>query len=120
VSACVSGQTFNTPVSTNHLRRRPVGNKHQTTPLDRARDELFSHVIRCNVLEATMQDREEWLVETMDYMAGRHPHLTGIELAQLEVLGGRFIKPSIPHGAEANATNRDKWQEEEEELQAAA
>lgn len=88
-----------------------MGNKHQTTPLDIARDELFSHVIRCDVLEATLDDREEWLGETMEYMADRHPHLTGIELAQLEVMGSRFIKPSIPHGADTNATNREEWQE---------
>lgn len=88
-----------------------MGNKHKTTPLDRARDELFSHVIRCDVLDASMDDRKEWLDETMDYMAHRHPHLGGIELAQLEVMGSRFIKPSIPHGADTNATNREKWQE---------
>ena len=87
-----------------------MGNKHQTTPLDRARDELFSHVIRCDVLDATPRHREEWLDETMTYMAHRHPHLTGIELARLEVLGSRFIKPVIPHGADTNATNREEWQ----------
>ncbi len=87
-----------------------MGNKHATTPLDRARDELFSHVIRCDVLEASMSDRKDWLDDTMDYMAHRHPHLSDLELAQLELLGGRFIKPAIPHGADANATNREEWQ----------
>jgi hypothetical protein len=78
--------------------------------VDRARDELFSHVIRCDVLDATMSDRKAWLQETMDYMADRHPHLSELELAQLEVMGSRFIKPSIPHGADATAMNRERWQ----------
>jgi hypothetical protein len=84
--------------------------KHKTTLLDRARDELFSHVIRCDVLEAEMDDRKEWLDDTMDYMAHRYPALSDLKLAQLEVMGARFIKPVIPHGAEATAQNRSDWQ----------
>lgn len=87
-----------------------MGSKHKTTLLDRARDELFSHVIRCEVLEAHMDDRTEWLADTMDFMAHRYPQLSEIELAQLEVLGKRFIKPAIPHGADTTATNRKEWQ----------
>ncbi len=87
-----------------------MGSKHKTTLLDRARDELFSHVIRCDVLEAHMDDRKDWLNDTMDFMAHRYPQLNEIELAQLEVMGQRFIKPAIPHGAESTATNRTKWQ----------
>ena len=87
-----------------------MGSKHQTTLIDRARDELFSHVIRCDVLEAHEDDRIEWLADTMDFMAHRYPQLGELELAQLEVMGKRFIKPAIPHGAGATATNRKKWQ----------
>lgn len=87
-----------------------MGSKHETTLLDRARDELFSHVIRCEVLEAHVDDRTEWLADTMDFMAHRYPQLGELELAQLEVLGKRFLKPAIPHGAETTATNRKKWQ----------
>lgn len=88
-----------------------MGSKHKTTLLDRARDELFSHVIRCDVLEAHMDDRKEWMADTMEFMAHRYPQLGELELAQLEVLGQRFIKPAIPHGAATTATNRKKWQE---------
>lgn len=87
-----------------------MGSKHKTTLLDRARDELFSHVIRCDVLEAHMDDRKDWLADTMDFMAHRYPQLSEIQLAQLEVMGQRFIKPAIPHGAESTATNRKDWQ----------
>jgi hypothetical protein len=87
-----------------------MGNSHHKSQFDRARDELCSHVIRCDVLSAHMEDRVEWMEETMDYMAGRHPDLTEIELAQLEVVGRRFVKPAIPHGAHAHAGNREKWE----------
>lgn len=87
-----------------------MGSKHKTTLLDRARDELFSHVIRCEVLEAHMDDREDWLADTMDFMAHRYPQLSEIQLAQLEVMGQRFIKPAIPHGSDSNAVNRTDWQ----------
>lgn len=84
--------------------------KHTPSLLDRARDELFSHVIRCDVLAADTSDRKEWLVETMDFMAHRYPQLSDLQLAQLEVLGTRFIKPAIPHGEQATAQNRKEWQ----------
>lgn len=87
-----------------------MGNNHHKTQFDRARDEFCSHVIRCDVLAAHMEDRLEWLQETMDYMADRYPDLTEIELAQLEVVGRRFVKPAIPHGAHAHAGNREKWE----------
>lgn len=87
-----------------------MGSKHKTTLLDRARDELFSHVIRCDVLEAHMDDRTDWLADTMDFMAHRYPQLSEIQLAQLKVMGQRFIKPAIPHGSESNAVNRTDWQ----------
>lgn len=92
-----------------------MGNKHRKTQFDRARDELCSHVIRCEVLDAHMEDRFEWLTETMDYMADRYPDLTELEIAQLEVIGRRFVKPAIPHGAKSHAANRDRWQEPEAE-----
>lgn len=80
--------------------------KHTKSHLDRARDELMSHVVRCDVLEASMEDRTAWLEETMDYMADRYPDLSEMQLAQLEMIGKQFIKPVIPHGKEGNAFNR--------------
>ncbi len=82
--------------------------KHDHTTLDRARDELMSHVIRCEVLEAEHDHRREWLDETMDYMAERYPDLSELQLAQLEMIGRQFIKPPIPHGAGHTAHTRDR------------
>ena len=80
--------------------------KHQKTQLDRARDELMSHVVRCDVLDARMTDRESWLDDTLDYMQERYPTLSDLQLHQLETIGKQFIKPVIPHGQGNTASNR--------------
>jgi len=71
----------------------------KTAMLDRARDELMSHVIRCDVLASpSMDDRLTWLAETMEFMAERYPMLSDLQIAHLETMGRRFIRPAIPHG----------------------
>ena len=76
------------------------------TLIEKARNELMSHVIRCDVLEAHPEDRKEWMDDTMDYMAGRYPQLNDIQLARLDMIGRQFVKPVIPHGAGNTALNR--------------
>jgi hypothetical protein len=71
----------------------------KTTMLDRARDELMSHVVRCDVLASpSMDDRLTWLAETMEFMTERYPMLSDLQIAHLETMGRRFIQPAIPHG----------------------
>jgi len=82
--------------------------KHKTTVLDRARDELMSHVVRCDVFDAEMGHRKEWLDDTIDYMAERYPQLSEIQVAKLEIMGKHFIKPAIPHGRGHSARTRDE------------
>ena len=72
--------------------------KYEPTDLERARDELFSHIQRCGVLEAEAQQREEWLGDTVDYLAERYPELSGSELEELKDIGRRYCSPAIPHG----------------------
>lgn len=95
--------------------------KHEYTTLDRARDELFSHIQRCDVLAATEEHQKEWLEETMEFMGERYPDLTKLQIAQLEAMGRRYIRPAIPHGRGKNETTRENWGEDvpEEEPQAA-
>jgi hypothetical protein len=97
--------------------------KHDPTIMTKARDELMSHTIRCDVLEAHPEDRVDWLQDTMDYMAGRYPQLTDLQLTRLEMIGTQFIKPVIPHGAGNTARTRGPADEQvldhEAELQAA-
>lgn len=70
----------------------------------------MSHVVRCEVLDAEMEHREEWLRDTMDFMAERWPGLTDLQLAQLEMVGKQFIRPAIPHGKGNHAKNRPEAQ----------
>ena len=63
--------------------------------LDRARDELFSHINRCGVLHASPEDQQTWMTETIDYIAERYPDLGDTELDQLQQIGLRFCQPAI-------------------------
>jgi hypothetical protein len=71
--------------------------------LDRARDELFSHINRCGVLEAGEDDQKQWMDETIDYIGERYPDLTDGDLRGLHEIGIRFCKPAIAHGASNTA-----------------
>jgi hypothetical protein len=97
--------------------------RHDPTIMTKARDELMSHTIRCDVLEAHPEDRAEWLQDTMDYMAGRYPQLTDLQFTRLEMIGKQFIRPVIPHGSGRTALNRKAVEEQvhdrDAELQAA-
>ena len=64
-------------------------------PMDRARDELFSHIHRCGVLEASEADQTTWMGETVDYLGERYPELALEELALLKNMGLQFCKPVI-------------------------
>ncbi|MEO8479991.1 MAG: hypothetical protein ABI542_10220 [Gemmatimonadota bacterium] len=67
------------------------------TALDQARDELFSHVLRCGVLEAAPEHQKEWMDDTMQYLADRYPDMSPDELAKVRVLGERFCQPVVKH-----------------------
>lgn len=72
--------------------------RRNDTPLDRARDELFSHIHQCGVLEAADEQKSEWMQETIDFMGERYPMLSKRELQELHQIGIRFCQPVIPHG----------------------
>ena len=84
--------------------------KHERTALDRARDELFSHINRCGVLDASADQQQEWMDDTMQFLEERYPDLNPAELKQLEELGMRYCKPVIRHGKEHTADS--EWQPE--------
>jgi len=62
------------------------------TPFEQARDELFSHILRCGVLEATPEHQKEWFDDTMLYLAERYDALDEQQLAELRVLGERYCR----------------------------
>lgn len=71
--------------------------------LERARDELFSHVNRCGVLQASPEDQREWMDETIEYIGERYPDLSRSQLDELYNVGIRFCRPPIPHGDDHHA-----------------
>ena len=58
-----------------------------------ARDELFSHILRCGVIDALPEHQKDWFDDTMGYVADRYEDLTEAELAQLRTLGERYCQP---------------------------
>jgi hypothetical protein len=58
-----------------------------------ARDEMFSHILRCGVIDALPEHQKDWFDDTMLYLADRYEDLTEEELTQLRVLGERFSQP---------------------------
>jgi hypothetical protein len=79
---------------------------HKEKLKDRARDELFSHINRCGVLQASPEDQATWMNETIEYLGERYPDLTDSDLGDLKAVGIRFCKPALKHGAE-NTAKRD-------------
>ena len=73
------------------------------TPFEQARDELFSHILRCGVLEATAEHQTEWFDDTMLYLADRYDGLTEAELGQLRLLGERYCRPVVARAAPVGA-----------------
>jgi len=62
---------------------------------DQARDELFSHILRCGVVEADPEQQKEWMDDTMQYLAERYPDLDDEQLSQVRTLGERFCRPVV-------------------------
>lgn len=71
--------------------------------LDQARDELFSHILRCGVLDAAPEHQKEWMDDTMQYITDRYPDLKPEELTTVRTLGERFCQPVVKRVPEAEA-----------------
>jgi len=71
---------------------------------DQARDELFSHILRCGVLEAAANDQKEWFDDTMEYLGERYEGLNQRELEALRQLGERYCQPVIGRTEEKEET----------------
>jgi hypothetical protein len=67
----------------------------KSSMIDRARDELFSHIQRCGVLDAEEEQRDEWLVDTIEYLSERFPGLSRDDLTALRMMGQRYCSPAI-------------------------
>ena len=60
---------------------------------DQARDEMFSHILRCGVIEALPEHQKDWFDDTMQYIADRYEDLADEQLGQLRQLGERYCQP---------------------------
>jgi hypothetical protein len=58
-----------------------------------ARDELFSHILRCGVIDALPEHQKDWFDDTMGYIADRYEALSEEEQKQLRLLGERYCQP---------------------------
>lgn len=73
------------------------------TAFEQARDELFSHILRCGVLEANTEHQKEWFDDTMLYLAERYEALDEPQLAELRLLGERYCRPVVGRNAPVGA-----------------
>jgi hypothetical protein len=73
------------------------------TPFEQARDELFSHILRCGVLEANAEHQKEWFDDTMLYLADRYEGLDEAQLSELRLLGERYCRPVVARSAPVGA-----------------
>ncbi|MGH7530585.1 MAG: hypothetical protein ACREMN_09415 [Gemmatimonadales bacterium] len=64
---------------------------------------MFSHILRCGVLEAAAEHQQEWFDDTMLYLADRFEDLTEAELGELRVLGERYCRPVVARTAPVGA-----------------
>lgn len=76
-------------------KREPWKATATSTAFEQARDELFSHILRCGVLEATPEHQKEWFDDTMQYLSDRYGDMTESELEQLRTLGERYCRPVV-------------------------
>jgi hypothetical protein len=75
------------------MNRNKTRSSLQAASFAQARDELFSHILRCGVIEALPEHQKDWFDDTMEYVADRYQDLSEEDLTQLRVLGERYCQP---------------------------
>ena len=75
------------------FRSPPAAPAREAVSFAQARDELFSHILRCGVIEAQPEHQKDWFDDTMAYIGERYEDLTDQELSQLRTLGERYCQP---------------------------
>jgi hypothetical protein len=92
-------------------RNRDRNKSSRPTAMDEARNELFGHIHRCGVMQATREQQEEWMKDTIQFLGERHPGLTERELKELATIGMRFCSPVIANADAASASEAVAQQE---------
>jgi hypothetical protein len=87
-------------------KKRPEARRpNNPTAFEQARDELFSHILRCGVLEAALEHQNEWFDDTISYLQDRYPDLDDEQVTELRVLGERYCRPVVARTMPVGATN---------------
>ena len=73
------------------------------TAFDKARDELFSHILHCEVVGSNPEHQREWFDDTMEYMGERYSTLKEEQLAEIRNLGERYVQPVIQRDPEVGS-----------------
>ncbi len=89
------------------MGKRSKEGKNEPSVFDKARNELFSQIRHCGVLQATQDQREAWFRQTMEYISKRYPQVTQEQLAELRAAGLRYCEPVIPHGSRGRDERED-------------
>jgi hypothetical protein len=92
-------------------RNRDRNKSSRPTAMDEARNELFGHIHRCGVMQATREQQEEWMKDTIQFLGERHPGLAERELKELANIGMRFCSPVIANTDAASASEAVAQQE---------
>jgi len=58
-----------------------------------SRDELFSHILRCGVIDALPEHQKEWFDDTMQYLADRYSDLSEEDLASCAPWANGIVSP---------------------------
>jgi hypothetical protein len=98
-------------LSRNRDRNRSNSAPARPTALDEARNELFGHIHRCGVMQATREQQVEWMKDTIEFLQERYPALKERELKELETIGLRFCSPVIANADAASASGAAVEQE---------
>lgn len=75
------------------MTKKKSRNTPEAVSFAQARDELFSHILRCGVIDALPEHQKDWLDDTMGYIADRYEDLSPEELIQVRLLGERYCQP---------------------------
>jgi hypothetical protein len=75
------------------MSKKKTRSATEAAAFTQARDEMFSHILRCGVIEALPEHQKDWFDDTLGYIADRYEDLSEEELSQLRVLGERYCQP---------------------------
>ena len=75
------------------MNKKKTRSASEAASFAQARDELFSHILRCGVIDALPEHQKDWFDDTMGYIADRYEGLSEEEQTQLRLLGERYCQP---------------------------